>query len=438
MKNNFLFVALLFVLCGLHSQESSSTRFNYRYHILPSSQEIKIDGVEQPGEWQSHTLIDTLYNHNPSDVGLAKNRTEIRLAHDDRMLYVMAKMYDGGERVVQSLIRDSDNAQWNSDSFTIVIDPINAKQNGVMFGVNAGGAQIDGSLGIESSQTLYSETWDERWFSAVKNYEEFWMVEFAIPFTSLRYNENNTEWGINFIRRDLMENFYYTWTPFPINFNGIDVNYMGSLVWQNVPKVKNNIMFIKPYAITNMNRNRGQDGFIDEETVDVGIDVKIPITRSLYSDISINPDFSNADVDQEVVNITRFDISLPERREFFLENNDIFTNFGFENLRPFFSRRIGLNNGNSIPILFGAKVTGNIGDDFRLGVMNVQTRKSNEIPSENNTVAAFSQRVFKRSAIKGMFINRNTTGDAPMDDYSQNFGRGVQLYFRKRELVQYH
>ena len=434
MKNNFLFIALLFVLCGLHSQENSSTRFNYRYHILPSSQEIKIDGVEQPGEWQSHTLIDTLYNHNPSDVGLAKNRTEIRLAHDDRMLYVMAKMYDGGERVVQSLVRDSDNAQWNSDSFTIVIDPINAKQNGVMFGVNAGGAQIDGSLGIESSQTLYSETWDERWFSAVKNYEEFWMVEFAIPFTSLRYNENNTEWGINFIRRDLMENFYYTWTPFPVNFNGIDVNYMGSLVWQVVPKVKNNIMFIKPYAITNMNRNRGQDGFIDEETVDAGIDLKIPITRSLYSDISINPDFSNADVDQEVVNITRFDISLPERREFFLENNDIFTNFGFENLRPFFSRRIGLNNGNSIPILFGAKVTGNIGDDFRLGIMNVQTRKSNEIPAENNTIAAFSQRVFKRSAIKGMFINRNTTGDTPMDDYSQNFGGEFNYISEKGNL----
>ncbi|WP_396590147.1 DUF5916 domain-containing protein [Allomuricauda sp. R78024] len=422
MKNVFVILFTL-IICQLTiSQEDIPTREGFKYIISSTSQSIKIDGIESEGEWESHNLIDQLYNHNPSDKGFAKNKTEIKLTHNDQMLFISAKMYDEGKRIIQSLQRDSDNAHWNSDSFTIVIDPINRKQNGVMFGVNAGGAEIDGNLSIEVSQTFYSETWNERWYSAVKEYDDYWYAEFAIPFSSLRYNKNNMEWGINFIRTDKIENFYYTWTPFPINFNAIDVNYMGTLEWTDIPNVKTNTMFIKPYSTTSSFKNRIGDDFTTEEKIDVGVDIKVPITKSLYGDITVNPDFSNADVDQEVVNITRFDISLPERRDFFLENNDIFTNFGNENFRPFFSRRIGLANSMSIPILFGAKVTGNLGNNLRIGVMNVQSKQAKERPAENNTIAAFNYKVLKRSLFKGLFINRNTTGDTTIDDYSQNFG----------------
>ena len=441
MKRSFV-CCLFFCASNLFfGQDSESTRENFQYRIKSTENTIKVDGIIDEGEWEGHEIIEQFYNHNPSDQGFAKNKTEVRITYNEQMLFVYAKMYDEGKRIVQSLDRDSDNAHWNSDSFTIVMDPINSKQSGVLFGVNAGGAELDGNLSIESSFTFYSETWDERWFSAVRNYDSYWVAEFAIPFSSLRFSESNLEWGINFIRGDKIENFYYTWTQFPVNFNGIDVNYMGALIWEKLPTSKTNSLFVKPYITASSQKTKLDDGFATNEEFDAGLDVKIPITKSLYADLTLNPDFSNADVDQEVVNISRFDISLPERREFFLENNDIFTNFGFENFRPFFSRRIGLENGESVPITFGAKVTGNLGPNLRMGVMNVQTKKTDQKLAENNTIMAMNYRVLKRSVIKGMFINRSTTGDNPVDDHSQNYGLEFNYLSEKGNFnnwVSYH
>lgn len=414
----FLFFGVVFISSMLTSQEIS-TRERFRYYIKKANSEIKVDGVEGINEWGNTQLIDTLYNHNPSDTGISKNSSEIRLAYDDENLYIFAKHYDEGKRIIQSLQRDSDNSQWGSDSFTIAIDPINKKQSGIILGINAGGAEMDGNLLVEPSRTTYSDAWDERWFSSTKQYDNYWLTEIAIPFTSLRYNQDNLEWGINFIRGDKVENYYTTWTtPFPINFNGIDVNYMGTLAWPEVPKIKSKIAFVKPYTtLSSLKDNLAQN--TDTETkLDAGLDVKMAITKSLNADIALNPDFSNADVDQEITNITRFDISLPEQREFFLENADIFSNFGTYQLFPFFSRRIGLNT----PIVYGARVTGNITDDLRIGVMNVQTKSDVDIDAQNNTVAAFNYKVLGRSQLRGLFVNRQETGNSTINDYARNYG----------------
>jgi len=430
MKNQRIYFLLIsFLTCSvtLFAQEMS-TRDNFRYQIKKIITPINIDGVESEGEWNNAQLIDTLYNHNPTDTGVSKNSSEIRLAYDDENLYIFAKHYDEGTRIIQSLQRDSDNSQWGSDGFTIAIDPINKKQGGIIIGINAGGAELDGTLLVEPSRTTYSDAWDERWFSSTKQYDNHWLTEIAIPFTSLRYNEDNLEWGINFIRGDKVENYYTTWTtPFPINFNGIDVNYMGTLVWPEVPKVKSKIAFVKPYATLSSLKDNQAENTDAETNIDAGVDVKMVITKSLSADITYNPDFSNADVDQEVTNITRFDISLPEQREFFLENADIFSNFGSYSINPFFSRRIGLSN----PIVYGARVTGNITDDLRIGVMNVQTKKDDDIDAQNNTVAAFNYKVLNRSQVRGLFVNRQETGNAAINDYARNYG-GEFTYISKK------
>jgi len=437
MKNIFiLFILLINTIAGF-SQENS-TRENFRYQIKKATVAIKIDGVEDEGEWDGHQLIDTLYNHNPTDTGVSKNSSEIRLTFDNDNLYIFAKHFDEGKRIIQSLQRDSDKSQWGSDAFTIAIDPINKKQSGVIFGVNAGGAEMDGNLLVEPSRTTYSDSWDENWISSTKQYDNYWIMEMAIPFTSLRYNKDNLEWGINFVRGDKVENYYYTWTtPFPINFNGIDVNYMGTLVWPEVPEVKNKIAFIKPYAtLSSLKDNQAEDTDVDTK-IDAGVDVKMAITKSLNADITYNPDFSNADVDQEVTNITRFDISLPEQREFFVENADIFSNFGSYSINPFFSRRMGLNT----PIIYGARVTGNITDDLRLGVMNVQTKKDDDIDAQNNTVAAFNYKVLNRSQLRGLFVNRKETGNNSINDYGRNYGAEFTYISKKGNLnnsVKYH
>jgi hypothetical protein len=413
------------------------TRESFRYSIEKKHTSIEVDGIIDLGEWEKYFVIDTLYNHDPSDQGLAAYKTEIKLTFDENQLYLLAKLYDDGERVIQSLQMDSDNSQWESDSFTLVLDPINKKQSGILIGVNAGGARVDGSLLVEPGRTTYSDTWDTHWKSATKQYETYWVLEIAIPFNSLRYTDDNLEWGINFIRGHKAQNFYYTWTPFPLNFNGVDVNYMGTLVWQEVPKSNNPIAFLKPFVTTTILKDRYLANEGTQTSLDGGVDIKVPITKSLNADLALNPDFSNADVDQEITNITRFDISLPEQREFFLENADIFSNFGSYSIFPFFSRRIGLET----PILYGARITGNISNDFRIGLMNVQTKKEIGNESQNYTVAAFNHKVLDRSQIKGLFVNRQGTDMDSPNDFARNYGGEFTFISEKGNLnstIKYH
>lgn len=412
-----LLLFLVFISWKSYGQDTTSTRKKFTYHVTQLSTKITIDGKHDPGEWEGYAIINTLHNHQPIDKGEAKNKTEIKITYDTNFLYLTAKMYDSGKRTIQSLQRDSYSAIWDSDSFIFTLDPINKKQSGFIFAVNAAGAEMDGNLLIEPSRTTYRETWDERWFSSVKQYDDYWIAEFAIPFTSVRYNENNLDWGINFIRRDITENLFYTWTQFPLNFENIDVNYMGTLKWDQIPEVTAKTFFLKPYITT----SSFQENSSAEGKADSGLDFKTTLTKSITLDATINPDFSNADVDLEVTNITRFNIFLPERRDFFIENGDIFSNFGGYSVRPFFSRRIGLVNGRSSPIIFGAKVTGNPTDKLRAGIMNVQTRKDEGNEAQNYTVGAFQWNPFGRSQIKGLFINRQETGTTNTD-FNRTFG----------------
>lgn len=425
-----VFLILVLMASYVYAQEDAQdTKLLFQYNIKKSNSKIIIDGEESIGEWDNFKPIQQTYNHSPSDEGLAKSKTEIRLTHDDQKLYIIAKLYDNGTRVVQSLERDSEDAIWQSDAFVVVLDPINKKQSGFIFGVNAGGAEFDGNLLVQPNGTDYSSTWDLIWTSKTKQYNDYWIVEYAIPLSSLGYNKDNLEWGINFVRRDMSENFFYTWTQFPLNFASVDVNYMGALVWDEIPDVKTKSIFIKPYTTLATSKNNLAEDTSTETKFNAGGDIKIGITKSINADITFNPDFSNADVDDEVTNITRFNIFLPERREFFTENADVFSNFG-SGIRPFFSRRIGLVNGQSIPIIYGVRATGNLTDDLRIGAMNVQTKREDDIAPQNNTVAAVNYKVFDRSQVKALFINRQGKDG----DYGRNLGLEYTFLSKKGNL----
>src|SRR6185436_7703593 len=160
---------------------------------------------------------------------------------------------------------------------------------------------------------------------------------------------------------------------------------------------------------------------------DIGVDAKIAVTSSLNLDLTVNPDFSQVEVDRQVTNLDRFELFFPERRQFFLENGDHFSNFGYATIRPFFSRRIGLN----APILFGARLSGKLNKDWRLGAMNMQTGEvdSNGLPPQNFTVLALQRKVFSRSNIGFIFINKQSinydvadSGKQQFSRYNRNFG----------------
>lgn len=420
LKKSALFLLALFTTCLLLSQE---TRETFRYNISKTNKAITIDGSSADQVWDETNEIPNFINHWPVDSGQSKSLTKVKVTYDDEFIYILATCYDNGTRVVQSLRRDDDEGHWNSDNFTVVIDPMNNKQNGFMFGVNAGGSQIEAQLNVRGPRTEYDQNWDNKWYSTVRNYEDHWIAEFAIPFKTLRYSPNQSEWGVNFIRGDQERNEYSTWTQFPVNYGGVDLNFMGTLKWDQNPKKATGKVVLIPYVSGGTQRDFEQE----EQTKyqgsrDTGLDAKIAITGSLNLDLTVNPDFSNVDVDQQVTNLSRFSIFFPERRNFFLENGDIFSNFGTWQIVPFFSRRIGLIDGEQVPIRYGARLTGNVGNKTRIGLMNVQTNEFDSIAVQNYHVAAVHHQVLDRSVIKAIFINRTAGEDLDAGQYARNGG----------------
>lgn len=414
--------AYLLYLLSLLDLQGQETRDEFRYTIRRSSEPIEVDGVDN-GAWSEISEIPYLMNHWPLDSGRSASETRVKVTYDDEYLYIIAICYDNGSRVVQSLRRDDDDGHWNSDNFTLVIDPMNTKQSGFMFGVNAGGSQIEAQLNVNGPRTQYDQNWDNKWYSTVRNYEDRWVVEFAIPFKTLRYSPNNAEWGINFIRGDMENNLYSTWTEFPLNYGGIDLNFMGTLDWEANPEKASGKVVLIPYVAGGTNRDfesETQTAYQKESST--GLDAKVALTGSLNLDLTVNPDFSNADVDQQVTNLSRFSIFFPERRNFFLENGDIFSNFGGWNIQPFFSRRIGLIDGEQIPIHYGGRLTGNVTKSTRVGLMNVQTGALDSISSQNYSVAAVHQQVLDRSVVKAIFINRQAGDEVESGSYARNGG----------------
>jgi hypothetical protein len=334
------------------------------------------------------------------DKGPATQESEIRMAYDEDHIYLLAIFYNntGGPNFVESLRRDF--VFGKNDNFLLFLDPFNNQTTGFTFGSNAAGAQWDGTMYGGSAVDL---SWDSKWISAVTRDEEKWIFEMALPFKSIRYEKGVKEWGINFSRLDLKTSEKSSWTPIPRQFPTSSLALSGTLVWDAPPpSPRFNSSFI-PYMLGEI-RKDDEGGSMSD--VKVGGDLKLSLTPSLNLDLTVNPDFSQVEVDRQVTNLDRFELFFPERRQFFLENADLFANFGYASIRPFFSRRIGLG----VPIDAGARVSGNLDENWRLGIMDIQTSAVEETgqPVQNFGVVSLQRKVFSRSNIGLMFVNKQS------------------------------
>lgn len=402
-----------FLLCFITA--SFSQQEVRTIHIRKTSEKIVIDGDLKENTWTDCERSSSFCQNFPYDTSLAVTKTEVMLSYDEDYLYVAAICYDSldGKYVIQSLKRDFSYPV--SDAFVVTIDPFSDKQNGFSFGVNPYGVQREGLVAGGGGQGV-TTNWDNKWFSEVKRYKNLWTVEMAIPFKTLRYKSNLEEWGINFSRNDLKRNENSSWVKVPRQFNISTLAFTGKLIWDDPPKKPSRNISIIPYAIGKVSRD-----FIAKSPVkyegNIGGDAKISLSSSLNLDLTVNPDFAQVEVDRQVTNLTRFSLFFPEQRQFFIENSDLFANFGFRQIRPFFSRNVGLNNGNVIPILGGARLSGKPNKNWRIGVMDVQTAKTTinnkDIFAQNYFVAAAQRNVFSRSNVAFIFVNRqqfDTTG----------------------------
>ena len=413
---------------------------DYQLHTRPASGTIVLDGELDEESWKNAEVASDFWMNYPQDDVKATRQTEVKVTYDDKFLYIGAVCYDTSYYVVQTLKRDS--RFFDSDGFAVVIDPVNEKTNGFFFGVSPLNVQSEDLINTSAFSNM-NFSWDNKWISEVKRFPDYWVVEIAIPFKPLRYKSDITKWGINFIRNDLKRNEYDTWTRIPINFELYDLGYTGSLVWETSPeRVKTNISLI-PY----ISGSAVQDNLEKENDADfdAGFDAKVAVTSSMNLDLTVNPDFSQVEVDRQQTNLTRFNLFFPERRTFFLENADLFTSFGTPPARPFFSRRIGLDaDGLPLPILFGARLSGNLNQNLRLGLMNIQTKATDTQAAENTSTLAFNQRVLSRSLVKGYATNRQAFIEGEgvnKNDYGRNAGLELNYMNKKGSLntwVGYH
>ncbi len=401
MFRPFIFFFILSFFSNISAQQKRKS-----LPVKRTDVKIIVDGVLDEEAWKDGPKADQFLNQWPVDEGIAELQTDVRIVHDEHFLYVGIICFDvSNKHIVQTLKRDKDNEHFGSDGIAIVLDPFNQKTNGFFFGVNAGGAQFEGLISVSGNESFINENWDNKWFSEITYGDKVWYVEMAIPLRTLRYDPNNPVWGLNFVRNDMKNNYFTSWNHVPRNFNTINLGHTGEMVWEdNPPKTKGGKFATIPYVLGSANK----DYETDEKTdfgFEAGIDAKIAVTPALNLDLTINPDFSAVDVDQQQTNLTRFPLFFPERRGFFLENSDLFNSFGISTINPFFSRRIGLN----VPIHFGARLSGNLNKKLRIGMMDVQTGKDDGTNPQNYFVSSLSRRIGNRSTIDALLVNRQTT-----------------------------
>jgi len=418
------FICLICLSANAFAQKKNS---NFRLHIRRTNTPIIIDGNMNDSGWINAAAVKSFFSVLPMDTGMAKVPTEVRMCFDDQNIYILAICYKtiDGPDMVESLRRDF--AFQKNDNFIFFLDPFDDQTNGFTFGANAAGAQWDGSLYEGGKADL---NWDSKWNSVVKSNKDQYIFEASIPFKTIRYKKGLKEWGINFSRNDLKSTEKSSWAPVPRQFPTASLAYTGVLEWDDPPPAQGTNISLIPYLLGGINKDN-TTGNSSTLKSDIGLDAKLAVTSSLNLDLTIHPDFSQVDVDKQVINLSRFELFYPEKRKFFLENNDIFGNFGYSTIRPFFSRRIGLD----APISAGGRLSGKIDKDWRIGVMDMQTEKviATGMPNENYAVMVLQRKVFSRSNIGIIYIDKSAVSSiadslkTKFNTYNRNIGMEYNL-----------
>ncbi|MBS1681854.1 MAG: carbohydrate binding family 9 domain-containing protein [Bacteroidetes bacterium] len=427
-----------FFFCGFEFEEVSAQEKNKQgieFTIRKARGTVKLDGIINEPDWTTADIATNFYMNSPVDTMAPYYQSKARVTFDDHFLYVSFVCYDNMEKpnIVQSLRRDFDYDL--NDNIGIFIDPYNDHTNGFYFLITPYNVQHEGIVyGGGTSGDSFNNNWDNKWYSHVVRYADKWIAEMAIPFRSFRYNNSVENWNVTFLRHDLKHNQLSSWIATPIQYVPASFAYTGKMKWETqAPRMGQNISLI-PYMVGSSSQD-AENKVPTNNTMSAGLDAKVAITPALNLDLTINPDFSNVDVDRQVINLTRFEYQYPERRTFFLENSDLFSSPGYPPTRPFFSRRIGLASDSSgnlqkVPIAYGARISGKIGKNWRIGAMNLQTKKKENLglPDQNYTVAVVQRQIFSRSNIDFFVVNKQSLGMGNYDSakyYNNDLVRNV-------------
>ncbi len=432
-------LALFFFSITSYCQISTKS-FTVKY----TSEKIIVDGLLNEPVWTFSESAGEFQQYFPADNVPAQYQTDIRMLTDDTTLYVGLTVYTPGSNyIIPSLERDF-RASGN-DNISLIFDTFNDGTNAFLFGINPYGVRREVLIsgGGQNVDTDFTTSWDVKWKAETKIYDNYYTAEIAIPLTSMKFTEGETKWRFQSYRFDMQSNERSNWFVIPQNQSVINLAFMGDMYFEKPLGKSRTPLALIPY----INAISDKDFIADEgnNKLKVGGDAKISIGNAMNLDVTINPDFSNVEVDDIITNLTRFEVSLPERRQFFIDNNDLFGSYGsVRHSNPFFSRRIGIATdrlGNSVQndILGGLRLSGKLNKNLRLGLLNIQTAKNEEqeIASNNNMMFALQHKVFSRSNIGMFFINRQAFGNEPYTTEDEEYNRimGIDYYLASPDNV---
>ncbi len=370
------------------------------------AQEIRLDGVLDEPAWARAAPIGPLLQRDPKEGAPASEETEVRVLFDADNLYFGIKCYDRTPSAIVStqLARDADLEV--DDRVTVVIDPYFDHRNGFFFVVNPAGARADGQISNNAEELNYE--WDGIWDARARITEEGWVAEIMVPFKSLRFKPGQAVWGFNVERQIKRRQERDRWASPRRDVWISNLAAAGQL--SPLDGLRQGIgLDIRPFLSAGEENSRGK--------LKPGLDVFKSITSSLTASLTVDTDFAETEVDARQINLTRFELLLPEKRTFFLEGAGVYdiAGLGGQNpdLIPFFSRSIGLLNGQEVPILFGLKVTGRQAG-LNVGVLDVQTRRTTleegSLAAQNVLAVRVSKNLFEQSWIGAIATRGNPTG----------------------------
>ena len=400
-------------------------------NIVKTKEAIIIDGDLEEEVWKKAEVITDFNQYFPLDTTKAVYDTEIYLTYDDEFLYVAAKCFsENTDYITQSLKRDY--RAFGSDNITFLFDTYSDLTNSFVFGMNAYGVQREAMVSNGGTNRQdFSSSWDNKWYGESKISDNYWSCELAIPFKSIRFKEGESNWGFNAYRVNTQNNEISSWIEIPQNQLLMNLAYSGKIKWDEPLQKSGKNIAVIPYVTGNVMQENATLPISTDFNGNFGGDAKIGLTSGLNLDLTVNPDFSQVEVDNEIANLGRFELFLPEKRQFFLENADLFSSFGNQNVNPFFSRRIGLieNKEDDLiqnPIIAGARVSGKLDNNWRVGLLSMQTAKNDTLglPNYNYSVAAIQRKVFDRSNIAFIFTNKQAI------NYTQDSTTDYSLYDR--------
>lgn len=410
---------------------------------------LKFDGKLDDDIYTRYQPFDGMVQAAPAYGKPSTERTDIWVSYDTENIYVSAKCWDTAppEQWIANELRRDTNQMRNNDHFGVAFDTFYDRRSGFMFYANVLGGFADYSVIDEGgSNTDWNPVWDVR----TGRFDGGWTIEIKVPFKTLRYTSGNDQvWGVQFRRAIRHKNEWTYWTPVPRTMAGPQalnrISSYGTLVGLDLPPAGRNLE-LKPYALGKMSTDRlTTPPTSNDRDGDVGGDMKYGLTANLTADLTVNTDFAQVEIDEQQVNLTRFNLFLPEKREFFLEGRGLFdfarggagagggpggTGSSADQPYVFYTRRIGLNRNRVVPIDVGGRLTGKVGK-YGLGVMNIQTgdEEVSSSPSTNFTVLRVKRDILRRSTIGGIFTNRNKlTSNLPGDNQAYGVDASFGFY----------